>query len=90
MKKIFGVIILLCAEAAWAQNQTGSSNQTTPILPCGIKPVPSLGCTIGQCINGQWQEVCNKNPFISCGPQPAQIDGCSNECVNGKWQQICQ
>lgn len=26
---------------------------------CGYKPMPQLGCRIGDCVNGRWEQICN-------------------------------
>lgn len=26
---------------------------------CGFKPFPAFGCSIGRCVNGKWEQVCN-------------------------------
>ena len=28
-------------------------------MNCGIAPIPQLGCSIGRCVNGRWEQVCN-------------------------------
>lgn len=59
-------------------------------LNCGVPPVPQIGCRIGQCVNGQWQQICDSNPSISCGIPPVPEVGCRiGQCVDGQWQQIC-
>ena len=25
---------------------------------CGIKPIPNIGCRIGRCVDGAWEQVC--------------------------------
>lgn len=54
-------------------------------ITCGIKPIPNLGCQIGRCIDGQWEQVCN-----TCGIKPIPQIGCQiGRCVSGQWEQIC-
>jgi len=39
----------------------GNSNprpSTNAVFACGFKPFPRLGCRIGRCVNGQWEQVC--------------------------------
>jgi hypothetical protein len=28
-------------------------------LTCGLKPIPEIGCRIGRCVDGVWEQVCN-------------------------------
>lgn len=45
-----------------SMNQTGSvSNNFSGSSPvgCGTKPIPNIGCQVGRCINGAWEQVCN-------------------------------
>ena len=28
-------------------------------LICGIKPIPELGCRIGRCVDGAWEQICD-------------------------------
>jgi len=28
-------------------------------MTCGFAPLPRLGCSIGRCVNGQWEQICN-------------------------------
>ena len=28
-------------------------------MVCGFAPLPRLGCSIGRCVNGQWEQICN-------------------------------
>ena len=30
-----------------------------PGLSCGIKPIPAVGCRIGRCVDGVWEQVCD-------------------------------
>ena len=63
----------------------GSAN-----LTCGLKPVPDVGCRIGRCVNGKWEQVCDSAPTLSCGVQPVPDVGCRiGRCVNGQWEQVC-
>jgi len=57
---------------------------------CGLKPLPNIGCKIGRCINGVWEQVCNSTPSMSCGLKPLPNIGCKiGRCVNGSWEQVC-
>jgi hypothetical protein len=59
-------------------------------IKCGIKPIPEVGCRIGQCVNGQWEQVCDVSPTISCGIKPIPEIGCKiGRCVDGEWEQVC-
>jgi hypothetical protein len=31
-------------------------------LTCGIKPIPAMGCRIGRCVTGAWEQICDNNP----------------------------
>lgn len=80
----FGVLVLLAVSsctpyAASAQN-----------LTCGLKPIPAVGCRVGRCVNGGWEQVCDSNPGLSCGLKPIPAIGCRvGRCVDGGWEQIC-
>ena len=80
----FGALLLLAVSsctppAASAQN-----------LTCGLKPIPALGCRIGRCGNGAWEQICDSNPGLSCGLKPIPAVGCRvGRCVDGGWEQIC-
>jgi len=43
---------------------------------CGLKPLPELGCRIGRCVNGAWEQICDANPALSCGLKPLPELGC--------------
>ena len=59
-------------------------------LTCGLKPLPELGCRIGRCVNGAWEQVCDSSPSLSCGLKPLPDLGCRiGRCVGGSWEQIC-
>lgn len=59
-------------------------------LTCGIKPIPNIGCRIGRRVNGQWEQICDRNPALSCGIRPIPSIGCRvGRCVDGVWEQIC-
>ena len=46
-------------------------------LSCGVKPIAKLGCSIGQCVNGQWQQICGGNTSsLKCGLKPLPKLGC--------------
>ena len=67
---------------------TGSSADGT--LKCGIKPIPDIGCRIGSCVNGEWEQICDSAPSLSCGIKPIPDVGCRiGQCVNGEWEQVC-
>ncbi len=42
----------------WSDNQNNPQNVNYN-MTCGVKPLPNIGCTIGRCVNGQWEEICN-------------------------------
>ena len=59
-------------------------------LSCGIKPIPNIGCRIGRCVNGAWEQICDSNPGLSCGIKPIPRIGCRvGRCVDGVWEQVC-
>ena len=65
--------------SAWAQS-----------LTCGLKPIPDVGCRIGRCVNGAWEQVCDQSPALVCGIKPIPNVGCRiGRCVNGEWEQVC-
>jgi len=45
-------------------------------LKCGIKPVPKVGCKIGRCVNGTWEQICDTSPILNCGIKPIPEVGC--------------
>ena len=60
-------------------------------LKCGIKLIPEVGCRIGQCVNGQWKQVCDISPTLSCGIKTIPDVGCKiGRCVDGEWEQVCE
>jgi hypothetical protein len=59
-------------------------------LKCGIKPIPNIGCKIGRCVDGVWEQVCDISPTIKCGIKPIPEIGCKiGRCVDGEWEQVC-
>jgi len=36
-----------------------SSFASAQSLTCGIKPIPNVGCRIGRCVDGAWEQVCD-------------------------------
>lgn len=57
---------------------------------CGIKPIPHIGCKVGQCVGGKWEQVCNQFPTLTCGIKPTPHIGCKiGQCVDGAWEQVC-
>jgi hypothetical protein len=71
--------VLVCAASAAAQD-----------LPCGIKPIPEPNCRIGNCVEGEWEQICPEDPTGACGIKPLPAVGCRiNGCVDGRWQEIC-
>lgn len=59
-------------------------------LSCGLKPIPEIGCRIGRCVYGAWEQVCGRKPGLSCGLKPIPAVGCRiGRCVNGGWEQVC-
>src|SRR3989338_7807151 len=57
---------------------------------CGLKPLPNMGCRIGMCVNGAWQQICDSAPTMTCGLPPLPSIGCRiGACVDGHWEQIC-
>lgn len=57
---------------------------------CGIKPIPKIGCRIGRCTDGGWEQICDSSPMLSCGIKPIPNVGCRiGRCVDGAWEQIC-
>ena len=58
---------------------------------CGFKPLPDFGCKIGLCVDGEWEQVCDKNrSSFTCGIKPIPDVGCRiGRCVDGAWEQVC-
>jgi hypothetical protein len=68
----------------------GIRSASAQSLTCGLKPLPSLGCRIGRCVNGAWEQICDQSPAVSCGLQPLPAVGCRiGRCVSGVWEQVC-
>jgi len=54
-------------------------------LKCGIKPIPKVGCRIGRCVDGMWEQICDTSPILNCGIKPIPDIGCRiGQCVNGQ------
>ncbi|MDH5198473.1 MAG: hypothetical protein OEY20_14620 [Gemmatimonadota bacterium] len=67
-----------------------SSFASAQSLTCGIEPIPDVGCRIGRCVDGAWEQVCDQNPGLSCGIKPIPSVGCRiGRCVDGAWEQVC-
>jgi hypothetical protein len=82
LKSIVWVLITL----AFANLSVAEGQSQT----CGLKPLPELGCRIGRCVNGAWEQICDANPALSCGLKPLPELGCRiGRCVDGAWEQIC-
>ena len=65
-----------CREGTYVQNCVNQA--------CGPKPVPSLGCRVGECVEGSWKIECD------CGLKPIPTMGCTiTECKDGAWQEDC-
>ena len=59
-------------------------------LHCGLKPLPEIGCHIGRCVDGEWEQVCDTSPSLVCGLKPLPEIGCRiGRCVDGQWEQVC-
>ena len=72
------------------------SSNTKPLvvaygeMNCGIRPIANIGCRIGRCVDGAWEQVCDSNPGISCGIKPIPNIGCRiGRCVGSEWEQVC-
>ena len=67
-----------------------SSFASAQSLTCGIRPIPGVGCRIGRCVDGAWEQVCDQSPGLSCGIKPIPNVGCRiGRCVDGAWEQVC-
>jgi len=65
-------------------------NATAQNLTCGLKPIPIIGCRIGRCVDGAWEQMCDQSPGLSCGIKPIANVGCRiGRCVDGAWEQVC-
>jgi hypothetical protein len=61
-----------------------SSSVHSQSMTCGLKPLPQLGCRIGRCVNGAWEQICDSNRGMSCGLKPLPQLGCRiGRCVDG-------
>lgn len=59
-------------------------------LACGLRPLPEIGCRIGRCVDGHWEQICDRSPTLSCGIKPVPNVGCRiGRCVSRNWEQIC-
>lgn len=68
----------------------GSNSYNASGSSCGLKPLPNIGCKIGNCVDGSWQQICDSNGAIVCGIKPIPAIGCRvGKCIDGAWQQIC-
>jgi hypothetical protein len=57
---------------------------------CGIKSIPNIGCRMGRCVDGAWEQVCNQAPTLSCGIKPIPNIGCRiGRCIGRAWEQVC-
>ena len=66
------------------------NSPTTGNMTCGLPPLPQMGCRVGACVDGQWQQICDQAPTKSCGLPPLPDPGCQiGECVDGRWQEVC-
>ena len=81
-----GLMMVLCS--LFLSNEVYSQT-SGGLLQCGIKPIPKIGCTIGRCVNGEWEQDCSRS-VGTCGIKPIPDIGCTvGRCINGKWEQIC-
>ena len=79
---LYSLILLV---VAFLPNVGSGQNST-----CGLKPFPKLGCSVGRCVDGTWEQVCDKSPEMSCGFKPFPKVGCRiGRCVDGTWEQVC-
>ncbi len=73
-------------------NKQNSNSYAQPVsqsfaYSCGIKPIPNIGCRIGRCIDGDWEQICNN---MTCGIKPIPNIGCRiGRCIDGSWEQVC-
>jgi len=57
---------------------------------CGIKPISHIGCKVGRCVDGKWEQVCDPHIVSSCAIKPIPHIGCKiGRCVDGEWEQVC-
>ncbi|TNF00775.1 MAG: hypothetical protein EP326_05995 [Deltaproteobacteria bacterium] len=100
MKFIIGIILFTFSLYSYAQScsgpkplvvpgcsvecKDGSYIQNCADQSCGPKPVPNVGCKVGDCENGSWKMECG------CGLKPLPSKGCKiTECKDGKWEEDC-
>ena len=48
------VMVLTLTLLSFSSTQVSSQSMT-----CGLRPLPQLGCRIGRCVGGVWEQVCN-------------------------------
>ena len=49
----FRLLLLVAASLAVVSSSSAQN------LTCGIKPIPEIGCRIGRCVDGMWEQVCD-------------------------------
>jgi len=50
---------LVVAGLVWVGVVALSSFASAQSLTCGIQPIPNVGCRIGRCVDGAWEQVCD-------------------------------
>jgi hypothetical protein len=50
----WGVVVATALVAVLATSAVPAQNLTR-----GIKPIPEIGCRIGRCVDGVWEQVCD-------------------------------
>jgi hypothetical protein len=85
-QRLAPVIALLLALVTSVYSVTGLAAS----ISCGIKPIPRVGCKVGSCVDGRWQQQCDSRSGLACGLKPLPRPGCEvARCIDGKWQQDC-
>ena len=83
--KLVSTILLIGLAVMHSGSATGQGN-----LTCGLKPLSNLGCRVGRCVDGAWEQICDTSPRLSCGLKPLPNLGCRiGRCVDGVWEQVC-
>lgn len=66
------------------------ANTTFGQSGCGVKPIPAVGHRIGNCVNGNWEQISTASS-LHCGIKPIPSNGYKvGNCVNGEWQQTSE
>lgn len=57
-KMKFFLVILIFTSQFLGQAFALDSLKQAALVNCSVKPIPQLGSSIGECIQGVWQQIC--------------------------------